>query len=430
MQNRKLIKSAAVLSMDPQVGNQLNYDILIEGDKIIDVARTLADANAELIDGSSMVAMPGFIDTHHHMWLGALRNMGAEYVIGHKVLDGAKQKALAQDFSPEDVYASTLSSAINAIDAGVTTVLDHANLPSAEHLAANAKALAEAGLRTVLAAPASLGKAGLETLRSAMPAERSTLALASSDPQDTNLDALKAEWELARSLGLRISAQVGMGTAPGEQLAELAKAKLLGGDILFAHGNTLSERDLNAIKDARAAVSISPAAEMMQGYGAPTIQRFLDAGLSPGLGIDTELANRGDMFTQMRNAISVQHAMRFDKKLAGSLFADRMLTTRDVIQFASVYGAEALGMQDRIGTLTPGKQADIILLRQHHINVMPVNDPIGAVVWAMDCSNVDSVMVAGNFLKRNGELLNCDLEKLQELTGATRQRVLGASVPA
>ncbi len=429
MQNRKLIKSAAVLSMDPQVGNQLNYDILIEGDKILAVASDIADASAEQIDGSGMVAMPGFIDTHHHMWLGALRNMGSEYVISHKVLDGAKQKALAQGFSPDDVYASTLSSAINAIDAGITTVLDHANLPNAEHLAANTKALAEAGLRTVLAAPASLGKAGLEALRASLPAERITLALASSDPQDSSLDALKTEWELARSLGLRISTQVGMGTS-GDQLSELNKAKLLGGDILFAHGNTLSDRDLNAIKDARAGVSISPAAEMMQGYGAPTVQRFLDASLSPSLGIDTELANRGDMFTQMRNAISIQHAMRFDKKLAGSLFADRMLTTRDVIQFASVYGAQALGMQDSIGALAPGKRADIILLRQHHINVMPVNDPIGAVVWAMDCSNVDSVMVAGAFLKRNGELLNCDLDKLQTLTGATRQRVLGAPVPA
>ncbi len=430
MENRKLIKSAAVLSMDPQVGNQLNYDILIEGDKILNVGRNISDDAAEQIDGSGMVAMPGFVDAHHHMWLGVLRNMGAQYVVGKQVFDGVQQKALAAGFSPDDVYASTLASAINAVDAGITTVLDHANLHSAEHLAANAKALAEAGLRTVLAAPASLGQAGLEALLTSLPAGRSTLALASSDPQDTSLAALKAEWELARSLGLRISAQVGMGTKPGDQLSELNKAKLLGPDIMFAHGNTLSDRDLGAIRDARAAVAMAPAAEMMQGYGAPTIQRFTDAGLTPGLGIDTELANRGDMFSQMRNAISMQHAMRFDKKLAGNIFADRMMTTRDIIQFVNVYGAQTLGMQDTIGTLTPGKQADIVLLRQHHINVMPVNDPIGAVVWAMDCSNIDSVMVAGNFLKRHGELLNCDLGKLQELTTATRQRVLAASVPA
>ncbi|MCL4257169.1 MAG: amidohydrolase family protein [Anaerolineales bacterium] len=429
MENRKLIKSAAVLSMDPRVGNQLDHDILIEGDKIIQVARGIYDTTAEEIDGSSMIAMPGFVDAHHHMWLGALRNTGAAYVMDKQVFDGAKQSALAATFSPDDVYASTLTSAINAIDAGITTVLDHANLPNAEHLAANAKALRESGLRAVLAAPASLGKAGLEALRTSLP-EHISLALASSDPQNSNLDALKAEWELARSLGLRISAQVGMGTPPGDQLSELNKAKLLGPDVMFAHGNTLSDRDINAIKDARAAVVMAPAAEMMQGYGAPTIQRFTDAGLAPGLGIDTELANRGDMFTQMRNAISMQHAMRFDKKLAGSIFADRMMTTRDIIQFVCAYGAEALGLQEHIGTLTPGKQADIILLRQHHINVMPVNDPIGAVVWAMDCSNIDSVMVAGKFLKRNGELLNCDLDRLQQLTTATCQRVLGAPVAA
>ncbi|UYN89324.1 MAG: amidohydrolase family protein [Anaerolineales bacterium] len=430
MENRKLIKSAAVLSMDPQVGNQLNYDILIEGDKIVQVARGIYDAGAEEIDGSGMLAMPGFVDAHHHMWLGVLRNMGAEYMVSQQVFDGTRQATLADSFSPEDVYASTLASAINAIDAGITTVLDHANLPTADHLAANAKALAEAGLRTVLAAPANLGKAGLEELHASLPAERSRLALASSDPQTSSLADLQSEWELARSLSLRISAQVGMGTKPGDQLSELNKAKLLGPDLMFAHGNTLSDRDLSAIRDARAAVASAPAAEMMQGYGAPTVQRFLDAGLNPGLGIDTEIANRGDMFSQMRNAISMQHAMRFDKKLAGSIFADRMMTTRDIIQFVNVYGAQTLGMQDEIGTLTPGKQADIVLLRQHHINVMPVNDPIGAVVWAMDCSNIDSVMVAGKFLKRHGELLNCDLARLQALTGATRERVLGVAAPA
>src|SRR5690606_21796458 len=133
-----------------------------------------------------------------------------------------------------------------------------------------------------------------------------------------------------------------------------------------------------------------------------------------------------DMFTQMRSANSMQHAMRFDKKLAGNLFADRMLTTRDVIQFVCAYGAQALGMQAAIGSLAPGKQADILLLRQNHINVMPVNDPIGAVAWAMDNSNIDSVMVAGKFLKRDGKLLGVDLARLQQLTAQAREHVLGA----
>ncbi|MCW5873407.1 MAG: amidohydrolase family protein [Anaerolineales bacterium] len=430
METRKLIKSATVLSMDGRIGNQHNFDVLLEGDKILEVARGINEAGAEVIDGTGMIAMPGFIDAHHHMWMGVLRNLGADFLISKQVLDGKQQAALAASFRPEDIYASTLSSAINAIESGITTVLDHANLPSAEHLAANAKALAEAGLRSVLAAPASLGEAELQTLQASLPAERITLALASSEPQDVSTQQLQDEWALARKLGLRISAQVGMGTSPDkDQLAELSKAKLLGADVLFAHGNTLTDRDLSAIKSAGSRVVMTPAAEMMQGYGAPTVQRFLDAGFTPALGVDTEIANRGDMFTQMRSANSMQHAMRFDKKLAGNLFADRMLTTRDVIQFVSVYGAEALGMQASIGTLTPGKQADIILLRQNLINVMPVNDPIGAVAWAMDNSNIDSVLVAGNFLKRDGKLLNHQLSQMQTKVNQARQHVLGA-VPA
>ncbi len=430
MENRKLIKSATVLSMDARIGNQHNYDVLIEGDKIVEVARSISESGAELIDGSGMIAMPGFIDAHHHMWMGVLRNLGADFLISKQVLDGKQQAALAANFRPEDVYASTLSSAINAIESGITTVLDHANLPTAEHLAANAKALAESGLRSVLAAPTSLGEAGLQALQASLPAGRITLALASSDPQDVNTQQLQEEWALARKLGLRISAQVGMGTSPTQdQLAELNKAKLLGADILFAHGNTLTDRDLSTIKSAGSSVVMTPAAEMMQGYGAPTVQRFLDAGFGPALGVDTEIANRGDMFTQMRSANSMQHAMRFDKKLAGNLFADRMLTTRDVIQFVSAYGAEALGMQASIGTLAPGKQADVILLRQNQINVMPVNDPVGAVAWAMDNSNIDSVLVGGTFLKREGKLLNHELSQMQAQVNQARQHVLG-SVPA
>jgi len=431
MENRKLIKSATVLSMDGSIGNQHHFDVLIEGDKVLEVARGVSDNGAEVIDGTGMIAMPGFVDAHHHMWMGLLRNLGTDYLIAKGVFDGRQQQAVAASFRPEDVYASTLSSAINAIESGITTVLDHANLPSAEHLAANAQALADAGLRATLAAPAGLGEAGLQALHASLPAERITLALASSDPQDASTQQLESEWGLARKLGLRISAQVGMGTPVGQdQLAELSKAKLLGVDIVFAHGNTLTERDLSAIKNAGAAVAIAPAAEMMQGYGAPTVQRFLDAGFTPALGIDTEIANRGDMFTQMRSANSMQHAMRFDKKLAGNIFADRMLTTRDVIQFVCTHGAQALGMQATIGSLAPGKQADIILLRQHHINVMPVNDPIGAVAWAMDNSNIDSVMVAGTFLKRGGKLLGVDLPALQAQTEAARQHVFGAPVPA
>lgn len=429
MATRKLIKAATVLSMDARIGNQTNMDILLEDDKILEVDKNVGDATAEVIMATDMIAMPGFVDAHHHMWMGLLRNQGTPFAT-RQLFAGPQQAALAATLSPDDVYLSSYSSALNAIDSGITSVFDHANLATAAQLEANTRALAAAGLRVLQAAPAHLGAAGLQALRDSLPSTRIQLALASSAPQDASLEQIQAEWELARSLGLRISAQAGMGAAARpDGLAALAKAKLLGPDVLLAHGNTLSERDLAAIKEARAAVVITPAAEMMLGYGAPTVQRFLDAGFTPGLGIDSEIASRGDMFTQMRTVNSMQHAMRFEKKLAGNLFTDRMLTTRDVIQFVSSYGAHALGMQEHIGSLAPGKQADILLLRQNHINVMPVNDPIGAVAWAMDNSNIDSVLVAGEFLKRAGQLLHVELDALQPQIAQAAQRMTSA-VPA
>jgi cytosine/adenosine deaminase-related metal-dependent hydrolase len=164
---------------------------------------------------------------------------------------------------------------------------------------------------------------------------------------------------------------------------------------------------------------------MTLGYGAPTVQRLLDINVRPSLGVDSEGAVRGDLFSQMRSVISMQHAMSFEKKLAHKLHPEQ-ITTRDVLEFATIQGARALGMDDRIGSLTPGKQADIILLRQYQINVMPVNDPIGAVVWAMDTSNVDTVFVAGKILKRGGQLINVDLPRLRAQTSEAREHVLGA----
>lgn len=428
MENRTLIKSATVLSLDAQIGNSADYDVLIEGGKILEIGRDIYADKAEVIDASGMIVMPGFVDTHRHMWLGFLRNAGTGFLLSQGDFFEERQRRLAAACRPQDIRAAVLSSALGALDAGITTILNFANVyDSREQLEADVAALGEAGIRSVLAVRPPEG--GLEAAR-LLGGELTTLALASGDPHTTPQEQIRAEWEQARQLGMRITVQVGMGgDGKHDQLAELYKAKLLGPDVLYAHGNTLTDRDLHTIRDTSRAVASAPAAEMTMGYGRPTIQRVLDAGIRPSLGVDSELTNRGDLFTQMRSMISMQHAMRFEKKLAGSLFPDRMIATRDVIEFATAQGAEALGMEEQIGTLAPGKQADIVLMRQDHINVMPVNDPIGAVVWAMDTSNVDTVMVAGKVLKRGGQLVNLDLARLRQLTAEARQHVLGA-VPA
>lgn len=425
MATKTLLKGGAVLSMDPKIGNSLDCDVLIEGSKIVAVASDITDSKAEVVDASEMILIPGFVDTHHHMWQGLMRNAGTSF-LSSQVRSGE----LAARYRAEDLYASSLISALNALDSGITTVLDYGDFGgSAEHVTADIQALSEAGMRAIFAYPLAGQPKSLNGKAAAGEPGLHTLALASAGPDQLPVEQLREEWAEARKAAQRIYVQVGMGDLDRkESLLAAQGAGLLGADITYAHGNTLTEKELRIIRDTDGSISITSAAEMMLGYGPPTIQRVLDLKMRPSLGVDSEGVVRGDHFSQMRSVISIQHAMSFERKLAHKMHSPQ-ITTRDVFEFATIQGANALGLGEQIGSLAPGKQADIVMLKQYHINVVPVNDPIGAVVWAMDTSNVDSVIVAGKFLKRGGEMLGIDLPRLRALTSEARQRVLGA-VPA
>ncbi|MEX2161951.1 MAG: amidohydrolase family protein [Anaerolineales bacterium] len=438
MAEKTLIKGGTVLSLDPGVGNFSKADVLYEGTKILEVGQEISANGVKEIDASQMIVMPGFVDTHRHMWQGILRNAGTRFLSTNPAHRNGNQRQINNRFRPADVFASTLSSALGATDAGITTIVNYSDIGlSHEHVQADLDAMQKSGMRGLFAigvdSGQGAGEARLSDLRTFIETSFAGSvnligpALASAGPEFESIESLKREWAAAREMGLRIATQVGMsGQGRAEGIAQAAKANLLGPDVLFAHCNTLSEANLRLIKDHEVEVSLAPAAEMMLGYGQPTIQRMLDLDIQPSLGIDSEGVSRGDLFTQMRAAISMQHALSFEKKLARHISPNR-ITTRDVLEYVTVAGARAVGMADRIGTLTPGKEADIVLLRQFSINVMPVNDPIGAVVWAMDTSNVDTVIVSGRTLKRNGELVDADLAHLRKITSEARDHIFAAS---
>jgi 5-methylthioadenosine/S-adenosylhomocysteine deaminase len=200
--------------------------------------------------------------------------------------------------------------------------------------------------------------------------------------------------------------------------------ELLKDDTTYIHCTTLNDIEIQMIVDSGGTVSLASPVEMMMGHGIPPTQRFLDRGLRPSLSVDVETNVPGDMFTQMRSILSLQHALVFNQRLNGNGNAPDLLTARDALEFATIEGARANGLEDKVGTLTPGKEADIIMLRTNRINVMPINDPIGAVVWGMDTSNVDTVFVAGKVLKRHGKLIDVDMNKLQQLVYESRDYVI------
>ncbi|HEX6221216.1 MAG TPA: amidohydrolase family protein, partial [Acidimicrobiia bacterium] len=197
---------------------------------------------------------------------------------------------------------------------------------------------------------------------------------------------------------------------------------LLGGDVTLIHCSHLDDADLDAIAAHETSVSLAPSSEMADGLGMPPIQQLIDRGIRPGLGIGSERVTPGDIFAQMRATNSVQHATHFDLKLAGKGGLPNLLTTREVIRFATVDGARVAGLGDITGSLEPGKDADIVVLRTDRPNIWPINDPIGAVVWGMDTSNVDWVFSGGRALVRNGEL-TADVAHARDLAMAARHRV-------
>jgi cytosine/adenosine deaminase-related metal-dependent hydrolase len=442
MEDRKiLLKNGTVLSLDKEVGNFTKGDVLIEGSKIAAVGPNLQAEGAEEIDASNMIVMPGFIDTHRHLWEGILRNIGTDIP-----LEGAQSylafvlNTLAPAYRPEDVYAGNKVSTLGLIDAGITTILDWSHIQAGpEHTDAAVRALQESGLRAVFA----YGPVWYEAPKPEHPVwfkriakecfsskdQLLTLAWAGFGPEFSSVEGNQADWDLAREMDARITVHVGVGTfGQHGKVAEVGKAAgLYGPDTTFIHCTTLNDEEIQMIVDTGSSVSLASPVEMMMGHGMVPIQRFLDRGMRPSLSVDVETNVPNDMFTQMRSVIALQHALLFDRKLSGEEDLPPFLTTRDVLEFATIDGARTNGLEKVTGSLTPGKEADIIMLRTDKPNIFPINDPIGAVVWGMDTSNVDSVFVAGKALKRDGKLLNVDLDSVRKMAYESRDYVVSKS---
>jgi len=440
MVDKTLLKDGIVLTLDKKVGNFHQADVLIEGTKIAAVAPNLSAEGAEMIDASDMIVMPGFVDTHRHVWEGILRNIGTDVPLEGKA--GYRSlilNTLAPAYRPEDAYVGNLVGLYGAIDAGITTILDWSQIQATrEHGDAVIKALQESGMRAVFAygypswkAPDQNQDKWIREIAKqyfSSTDQLLTFALAPQGPEFTSFEEAKAQWTLARELDARITVHVGVGTAGKHgKLAAMGKAGLLKNDTTYVHCTTLSDEEIQMIADTGGTISLSAPTEMMMGHGLPPIQKFLERGLRPSLSVDAETNMPNDMFTQMRTVNSLQKGLIFEKKLARKGSLPAFLTARDVLEFATIEGARANGLLDITGTLTPGKQADLIMLRTDRPNILPVNDPVSAVTWGMDTSNVDSVFVAGKALKRNGQLLNVDLNHLMQKAYESRDYVIAKS---
>jgi cytosine/adenosine deaminase-related metal-dependent hydrolase len=432
-EKRTLLKGGTVLSLDPNVGNHHQADVLIEGSKIAQVGVGLEAANAEVVDASNTVVMPGFVDSHRHLWEGILRNIGVDIPLEGDISYLAFiLNTLAPAYRPEDAYIGDLISCYGMLDAGITTVLDWSHIQATpEHTDAVVKALQDSGMRAVFAygnpwwkypepdQDAWFRKAAARYFSS--KDQLLTLGYASPGPEFLPEGLAEAHWRMAREVDAHITAHVGVGSfGRFDKVGEMARAGLLGPDTTYIHCTTLNDDEVQAIVDTGGTVSLALPVEMMMGHGMPPTQRFLDRGLAPSLSVDVETNVPNDMFTQMRSVIGLQHALANEE-------GKPAITMRDVLWYATMEGARANGLEDKVGSLTVGKAADLIMLRTDKINVVPINDPVAAVVAGMDTSNVDSVFIAGRAMKRGGKLLHVDWPALRRLVLESRDYVVEKS---
>jgi cytosine/adenosine deaminase-related metal-dependent hydrolase/ribose/xylose/arabinose/galactoside ABC-type transport system permease subunit len=430
---RTLVRGGTVLSLDPAVGDFATADVLIDGDRIVAVGPGLSNGDAEVVDATGMIVMPGFVDSHRHIWEGLLRNIGTDVPLeGRTSYISFVLHKLAPAFRPEDAYVGNLVSALGAIDAGITTLLDWSHIQgSPAHTDAVIQALRDSGLRAVFAygfpwwgkweerQPSWFVRAATEHFSS--KDQNLTLALAAPGPEFTDFEVTRDHWKLARETGARITTHVGVGSYGLDgKVQEFGEAGLLGPDTTYIHCTTLNDTEIQMIVDTGGTVSLASPVEMMMGHGMPPIQKFLDRGLRPSLSVDVETNVPGDMFNQMRSVLTLQRAM-------AAVQGKAPVSTRDVLAYATVEGARANGLDAKIGTLTPGKQADLILLRTDRLNVTPLNDPATAVVAGMDTGNVDTVFIAGRVMKRHGELLHVDWPAVRRMAAESRDHVVAKS---
>jgi cytosine/adenosine deaminase-related metal-dependent hydrolase len=407
-----LLTNGVVIDTAPAPAVLGTADVLVEDGRIAATGPGLAaPEGAEVIDVSGHIVMPGFVDTHRHTWQAGIRVILPDGTLP-AYLDLVLGE-LAPRYRPDDVFAGTLAGALECLDSGITTLVDWSHIQLGPgHTDANIAALRASGIRAVFGyCHGGDGDLGAETRRVrreyfGTPGGPVTMVLAALGPEIAGEERALAEWRTARDLGLPVTAHMG---GHGAESAARGLAFLDGNDLMehpttYVHANFYTDEALKRIAGSNATVSVAPAIEATLNIGPAPTGRARSAGLPTGLGADTVASGPGDMFSLMRAA----HLLERGRPDGAGLD----FTTADALRMATVEGAEVAGLADVTGSLTPGKQADLLVLRTDTLGVAAAHDPIAAVVLSADTRNVDTVLVGGRIVKRGGALLNQDVPSL------------------
>lgn len=440
---RTLIRGATVITLDAQ-GDLPRGDVLVTGDTITEIAPAIAADDAQVVDAAGCIVIPGLVNAHMHTWQTALRGLAANWTLLEYFQK--MHAGLATVFEPDDLYIATLVGALNQLNCGTTTLADwcHNNKTPAHNDAA-ITGLLESGIRAAFfhGTPKPDPKPGerpfwevphpraeVERLLKAHQG-RALLSVHAAvlGPHYSTLEVALHDFRMVKELGVVGSLHQGGGPArTPDGWQQLEAAGLLGPQINIVHGHALSDAQLQRFCDLGMSFSAAAENEMTQGHGHPITGRLRAFGKAPSLGVDLESVLSGDMLTQARVALGMQRSLDnvAYRDAHGSIPPTSTITTREALSWVTVEGARMLGQLDRIGTLAPGKQADLVLIRADDLNMQPVHDPVSTVVMQTTLANIDSVMVAGRWKKRHGRLLDVDVAPRLAALQASGQKITAA----
>ncbi|MCX7296950.1 MAG: amidohydrolase family protein [Hyphomicrobiales bacterium] len=441
---RLLIKGGSIVSMDAAIKDLPQGDVLVDNGRIAAIAPMLAADNAEIIDARGMIVLPGLINAHVHTWQSALRGIAGDWTVGKYMQ--AMHGGLAGHFRPEDVQIANLMGALNALNSGTTTLVDwcHVNR-TPDHTDAAIDGLAASGARALFlhgspkpdAKPGErhyseipMPRAEIERLRKGRFAGNDglvTLGLAILGPSYSTREVTVSDVHLARDFGLIASMHVGGGIVmQPDGFQRLLDDGLIGGNFNIVHGNDMAHELIRALAGKGAQFTSTAEIELQMGYGDPLTGVLQACGSPMSIGTDVEPASRGDMFSAMRTTLQHERHRRTLEILSqtGSRPLDIPVTCRQALEWATINGARMAGLDAQVGSLTPGKQADIVLLRADDLAMFPVTDAIVSAVMQGGVASVDAVLVAGRIVKRDGRLLYGALAEKKAALRQSSERIL------